>query len=352
MSWFKAEANDNGTADIWINKAIGSDWAPDWVNDLFGETSARQFIDAVEALGDLTEITVRLNSPGGDVASGIAMMNYLRNHKATIHMRVEGMAASIASVLLMAGDTRSMGIGATVMVHDPMGWMGGYYTEAELRERADQMAVIKQACVEAYVAGTGKSEAEIAELMGKGDTYMTADEAMEWGFATDKDDTLQAVACADPNTFRQQLETTGQLRAAEQQVAAQAQQIETLTSQLATLQPGKLDAQAVIDRCTAEQLDGIALNLVKAGVTAGQLEQQLALAKGVNDICAAASLEAAPILAELGDASAMMRVAVTNAMAAADQDTDTHYQPGQSTAKAPDSVAIYAQLNNPTGNTT
>jgi len=214
MKWFTARAlaDNPRAAHIVIDKPIGSDWAPDWISDFTGEKPARDFIDEIESLGELDEINLELNSPGGDVASGIRIFNYLRNHQATVHIRVTGTAASIATVILMAGDTRTMGVGATIMTHRAASLMIGFYTAAEMKEFAKNIDVIDAAIVDAYVAATGKTADEISALLDQGDTFMGADEAINWGFATDKDAKLQAVASADPKLFMKQLQQEGKIR--------------------------------------------------------------------------------------------------------------------------------------------
>ena len=214
MKWFKVQAlaNNPRAAHIAITQPIGSDWAPDWIKDFTNEKAANDFINEVEALGDIDEIQLEINCPGGDVASGIRIFNYLRGHKATIHVRVTGMAASIATVIMMVGDTRTMAVGTTIMVHRAASLMVGFYTAAEMRDFADNIDVIDAAVVDAYALSTGKSADEIAALLDQGDTYMGAGEAIEWGFATDRDDQLQAVACADPTVFMQQLQQQGRVR--------------------------------------------------------------------------------------------------------------------------------------------
>ena len=350
MKWFRAEAGDANTASIWINKAIGSDWAPDWINDLVGETSARDFINAIEALGDLNEITVHINCPGGDVASGIAIMNYLKNHKATVHMRIEGMAASIASVLIMAGDTRTMAIGSTVMVHDPMGWMGGYYTEAEMLERAKQLASIKTSVVQAYAAGIGKPESEISDLLSQGDTYLTADEAIEWGFATAKDETLHAVACADMGQFKQQFKQQAEMIDLQSKLSVSEESKAALEEQLeASKPPAPLTAQAVIDACKAKNLEVLAVSMIENGLSSQAVEQQISMASSVRDICKSAGLEVEPVIAQISAPVEMMRTLTLNALAHSDQDLSNQHIPDANASKQPDAKAVYSQLNKPSG---
>lgn len=213
MKWFTAEAfaDNPRKAHVVIDKPIGSDWAPDWIADFTGEKAARDFIAEVDALGELDEIILELNSPGGDVASGVRIMNYLKNHQASVHVRVTGMAASIATVIMMAGDTRTMGIGTTIMTHRASSLMVGFFNAKEMEETARNLSKFDAALVDAYVSATSKTAAQINALLDQGDTIMGADEAIEWGFATDKDAKLAAVASADIAPFLRQLKQEGEI---------------------------------------------------------------------------------------------------------------------------------------------
>lgn len=213
MKWFKAQAmaDNPRKAIVSIDKPIGSDWAPDWISDFTGEQPAREFIAAVDGLGELDEITLEINSPGGDVASGVRIYNYLRNHSAKVHTRVTGTAASIATIIMMAGDTRSMAIGSTMMTHRASGLMLGFYNAQEMEETAKNLKTIDAAMVDIYAAATGKDKDAIAALLDQGDTFLGSDEAIEWGFATEADAQLKAVACADPKLFMKQLEQAGEI---------------------------------------------------------------------------------------------------------------------------------------------
>lgn len=213
MSWFKAQARDDDPrhAHVVIDKPIGSDWAPDWISDFTGEQPAKDFIAAVNELGELDEITVEINSPGGDVASGVRIFNYLRDHQAKIHTRVTGNASSIATIIMMAGDARSMAIGSTMMVHRASGLMIGFFNAKEMTDTARNLDKIDASMVDIYVAATGKSADEVNALLDQGDTFLGADEAIEWGFANESDAELRAVASADPSLFMRQLEQAGEI---------------------------------------------------------------------------------------------------------------------------------------------
>lgn len=222
MTWFKAQAlaDNPRKALVSIDKPIGSDWAPDWIADFTGEQPAREFIAAVDALGELDEITLEINSPGGDVASGVRIYNYLRDHSAKVHTRVTGTAASIATIIMMAGDTRSMAIGSTMMTHRASGLMMGFFNAQEMTDTARNLASIDASMVDIYVNATGKTKDEINALLDQGDTFLGADESIEWGFATEADAQLKAVACADPKLFMRQLEQHSEIAALKARIAS------------------------------------------------------------------------------------------------------------------------------------
>lgn len=221
--WFKARAlaDNPRRAHVVIDRPIGSDYAPDWIKDFTGEKPAREFIAAVDALGELDEIHLEMNCPGGDVASGVRIFHYLKDHPAQVHVKVTGQAASIAVVIVMAGDTRVMGIGTTMMTHRASSLMMGFYNAKEMRDTADNLSKFDDAIVDLFVMVTGKSAEEVNGLLDQGDTVMSADEALEWGFITDKDAKLQAVACSDPAMFMQQLKDYGELVNLRAQLAGQ-----------------------------------------------------------------------------------------------------------------------------------
>lgn len=249
MTWFKAQAQaDNPRAAlVSIDKPIGSDWAPDWISDFTGEQPARELIAAVDALGELDEITLEINSPGGDVASGVRIYNYLRNHQAKVHTRVTGTAASIATIIMMAGDTRSMALGSTMMTHRASGLMLGFYNAQEMEETAKNLKTIDAAMVDIYANTTGKDKEAIAALLDQGDTFLGADEAIEWGFATEADAQLKAVACADPKLFMKQLEQAGEIATLKAQLAGSTTATMTAAEALALafdMTPEEAEAQA------------------------------------------------------------------------------------------------------------
>lgn len=127
--WFRIEdAKRAAEADVWI------------YDDIFFGT-ADSFARAVATL-DVDTINLKLNSPGGYVFDGVAIYNTLAQHKAAVHVQVDGVAASIASVIAMAGDTVTMGRGTRMMVHNPSGGVVGQAKDMrEMADLLDELAV-------------------------------------------------------------------------------------------------------------------------------------------------------------------------------------------------------------------
>lgn len=169
-SWFTVQALADGrTAQVAVRGYIG-EWG---VTD-------RDFIAAVEAFGEVDTIEVAINSRGGEVDHALSIFNFLKNHPAKVNMRVDGVAMSAASIILMAGDDIAMPANAILMVHQPRSW--GAETAAEHRQLADVLDTFESALLETYQARTGKT-ADALKTMLADETFMTAKEAVEHGFA-------------------------------------------------------------------------------------------------------------------------------------------------------------------------
>lgn len=152
-----------------------------WAWEELGEMSAQILSKQLEALGDVNEINVYINSYGGEVAEGLAIYNALRRHKAKIRTFCDGFACSIASVIFMAGDERIMNEASLLMIHNAWTWASG--NAAELRKQAEDLDKITQASVEAYKARSSLKEEDIKALMDA-ETWILPSEALEYGFAT------------------------------------------------------------------------------------------------------------------------------------------------------------------------
>ena len=187
MKWFEVQAAADGRhADVWINDQIGFDW---WSGD---GTTASAFINAVAALGEVETLTVHINSPGGDVADGIAIANYLRGHSAQVTTRVEGIAASIAATIAMGGDRREMATGSLLMIHDP--WTVAMGNASEMRKLADDLDTIRNGILELFVARAGEPRREEIQQAMSAETWMTGAEAVALGLVDAVEADIKAAA--------------------------------------------------------------------------------------------------------------------------------------------------------------
>lgn len=167
----------------WYNLKAAADKTP--VLSIFDDigaygVSAKSFLNDLRTV-TTDEVDVEINSPGGDVFAGLAIYNGLRASGKKINVKVLGLAASAASLVAMAGDTIEMPENAFMMIHNPWGFaMGG---ADEMRNTADVLDKIGAGIVSTYAKRTGKSAEEIAALLDA-ETWMTAQEAVDAGFAT------------------------------------------------------------------------------------------------------------------------------------------------------------------------
>lgn len=169
---FYAPANVAGeTSTIQIFDQIGEDW--------YGGSglSAKQFSDVLNEIGN-GPLLVEINSPGGNVWDGLSIYNQLRGRKAPVTTRVVGIAASIASIIALAGDKVEMADAALMMIHDPSGMASG--TSEDMRKMADALDQHAEVLVGVYAKKTGKSPESIRAAM-KAETWFTTEEAMMFG---------------------------------------------------------------------------------------------------------------------------------------------------------------------------
>ncbi|MBW3529191.1 Clp protease ClpP [Shewanella sp. NKUCC05_KAH] len=178
-SWYSLKAQ-NGNAELMIYDEIGG-WG----------ISAQQFARDLQALGKVGTITARIHSPGGDVFEGMAIYNMIKGHPAHKVCYIDGLAASMASVIAMAFDEVIMPENAMMMVHKP--WGGTLGDAEDMRKYADLLDKVEGNLVGAYQHKTGLSEDELHALLAA-ETWLTGREAVEKGFANTLTDPLQMAA--------------------------------------------------------------------------------------------------------------------------------------------------------------
>ncbi|EFY5549132.1 Clp protease ClpP [Shigella dysenteriae] len=180
-SWFRMQAGHQSDADIYIYDEIG-----------FWGVTAKQFISDLNALGDITHINLHINSPGGDVFEGIAIFNALKTHGASITVYVDGVVASMASVIAMVGNPVIMPENTFMMIHKPFGFTGG--DAEDMRTYADLLDKVEAVLLPAYAQKTGKTTDEVAAMLAD-ETWMSGAECLAHGFADQVTPAVKAMAC-------------------------------------------------------------------------------------------------------------------------------------------------------------
>ena len=185
MKWYKIE-NKADKAEIWIYEMIGEDF---WSG---GGVTAKNFQKELSAI-KASQIDLHINSPGGDVFDGITIYNLIKQHPANVTTYIDGLAASIASVIALSGDKIYMAENALMMIHNPYGCICG--DSLDMRDMADRLDKVRDSIAKAYISKTGKTQEEINALMDD-ETWMSADEAIELGFIDEVTEKMDMAACA------------------------------------------------------------------------------------------------------------------------------------------------------------
>lgn len=172
---FRDAANENAAPELILYGDIASET---WWGD---EITPRQFTEELNALGNVPEIVVRINSGGGDVFAANAIYTRLKDNAAKITVKIDGWAASAATIVAMAGDVIEIPGNGVFMVHDPSIGLLGYFNETELVKVSEELKVIKQSIVNGYALKTGKAAEEIAAIMAA-ETWFDGKQAVDAGF--------------------------------------------------------------------------------------------------------------------------------------------------------------------------
>jgi ATP-dependent protease ClpP protease subunit len=185
---YSPRASVHEPAVLQIFDQIGEDW--------FGGSgiSAKAFSDALQSVGP-GPLVVEINSPGGNVWDGLAIYNMLRGRQAPVTTRVVGIAASIASIIALAGDTVEMADASLFMIHDPSGMVAG--TSDDMRKMANALDQHAEILAGIYTKRTGKTSAQIRAAM-TAETWFTAQEAIQFGLADKCTEQLAMAACWHP----------------------------------------------------------------------------------------------------------------------------------------------------------
>lgn len=170
--WNVMKNDEEKSAELILYGSIGSD-------EYWDDISDKAFKQDIENLGDVENITLHINSPGGSVFSAVAIANTLKNHKAKITANIDGLAASAATIITSACDIVKMPKNALFMVHNPITF--AYGNNQDMQKTLEMLNKVKNSIIETYLNKAKTDKETLSELMDN-ETWMSAEEAKEYGF--------------------------------------------------------------------------------------------------------------------------------------------------------------------------
>lgn len=195
--------NTSNEADLYLYNII-DDYAYEGYSD-----SADSILKDINDLGDIKQLNVFINSPGGSVFEGISIKNMLERQKLKgcfINVVIDGLAASIASVIAMAGDKISMPENALMMIHRAS--CGCFGNADEMRKQIEVLDKIDIVLTNTYVNRSGGllSKEDVQAMFNSGDTWLTAEEAKNYGLCDEITESLKVAACAKSTDFENKID--------------------------------------------------------------------------------------------------------------------------------------------------
>jgi len=185
--WYNIQNKAGKPADVYIFDEIGT----------YGIT-AQEFITDIKDLKD-TPINLRINSLGGDVFDGMAMYNVIKRREAKTTVYIEGIAASIATIISLGADEVVMAENSLFMIHNA--WGGTMGEAKDMRKTAETLEKITGELTDIYRKKTGLSYDALAEMMDE-ETWLNANEALEMGFIDTISDSIKVAAKYDVSKFK------------------------------------------------------------------------------------------------------------------------------------------------------
>ena len=238
-TWYNMTAAEGETsAEISIYDAIGS-----------FDVNAKQFVDDLKEI-NAEVINLRINSPGGSVIDGNAMFNALQRHPAKVVTHIDGLAASMASVIAMAGDEVHMADNALLMIHNP--WTMSIGDADELRADADLLDKMSASILSAY--GRSQYEADELKALMDEETWFSAEEALAAGFVDHISTGLRAAA-SDITALAASSEFSVP---AEKQIVSLSKQIEAITKTGVEVSNELAEQRTKVEEISAELLEACA----------------------------------------------------------------------------------------------
>lgn len=297
-------ASDNKPPTLSIFEDIG-----------FWGVQAKDFLASLSAV-EGPALTVEISSPGGDAFAAVAMYNGLRASGKEITTKVMGVAASAASLIFMAGDKRIMPKNTHLMVHNPSAFGGG--TATDHQEMADMLAKVGATIRTTYAARSGMSEEDVATLLSK-DTWLTADESLANGLATEVTDEVKATVSFDMARADLPEAVRAVYMAAK---PADAPVVDTPVDD-PVIEPVDAEfADSALTALTAAGLQAHAPQWVLAHSTMAEIEARIVTAKAITSLCSVTGTSAhADALIKANKSVVEARAALIHMAATHDENT-------------------------------
>jgi ATP-dependent Clp endopeptidase proteolytic subunit ClpP len=285
----------------------------------FWGVQAKDFIKDLAAVKSKV-LNVEISSPGGDVFAGLAIYNALKGSGKEIRVKVVGVAASAASLIAMAGDKIVMPKNTFLMVHNP--WSMAIGNADELRDTADTLDKIGSSLQAIYVAKTGQSEEKIKELLSK-DTWLTAEESLELGFATEIVDDIKAKASFDMARadLPENVKAAMKLSAADPEPEAEEDDTDHADAAIEQADPVAEQVAALVK---AAGLEAFSASIALGSTSVDEAKTRIASAREIVALCKVAGRpDDAKAAITANTPIADVRASLIKAKAESDEHTDT-----------------------------
>ena len=352
MSFYEIINQDNKSARINIHSQIGSSWFDEGID-------SKGFLSDLDDVGDVSTINVHINSPGGNVFDGISIYNALRDHDAKVIVKVDGMAASIASIIAMSGDEIIMPLGSTMFVHNPLTWAAG--NADEMREIASELDKITESLIDIYQDKTGMSRNDIADLMDS-ETTMTAEEAKEWGFATKAEKPKSPILnTVDIQSVKEMVRLNAVINQKDKHLNSLQEKIKELESSVVDFdenynslqkefedlqeknkQPEPMDAKEIISLCKENKVDVISNFIIENEMSNANALLIIDKAVAVKEVCVATGIDSIKVLENIHSPVEMVRFALNEQAVLYDDDGSSNHVVSDKKEPKINSAEVYA----------
>lgn len=281
-SWYQIKAQASGDYEVLIYDEIG-----------FWGVTAKQFIDDFKRIPGDANVTMRINSPGGDVFDSLAIYNVIKRHPGIVSATIDGLAASGASIVAMAADKVAMPENAFMMIHNVSG--GVFGTAEDMREWADALEKFDKGLVATYVARTGQTAEKITEMLAD-ETWLNAAEAKELGFADEIIEPVKLAASATaimrlknlPLAFTEIIDPEQPSTETSTETNVPASDPQPTTEEITAAAEKR--AREILAACTKAGVPEAATSFLDRGLSADEVKARLADADKIRARCAAAKL--------------------------------------------------------------